>query len=190
LLGYCEVNNHQLQDASEYGELGYDTPANGVLVANWNNIPQSLQDRLEHQGYALEWEDEWYVDCDHSPSKAYRTSPDCHEWESCVRYIDGDVLTPDDDPSDWIEDALNNDNGPLPSWFDESELETEGFTKLDQRDKEIGFHPGQDQTPDSVGIPALRAKGFDTVLQITDKGQFDVRYCVWTRPVAVAEVAE
>lgn len=181
LRAFCDVNNIHLQDATEYGEPGYDNPTAPacILLANWNDIPKALQTRLEKQGYSLEWCDEWYVDGGRTPVKAWRTESTGHGWESSVRIIDGDVLTPDDDPEEWIDDATNSPR-PLPSSFDETELSRRGFGKLNEADKEVGLHHGQNETPNKF-IRKLREEGFDVILQITDKGQFDATYCIWTR---------
>ena len=184
---YCEVNSHQCEFAEEYGEPGYTHPGKGVLFANWNRVPKLLADRLEAQGYELEYSDEWYVDCDKTPAKAWRTSPDHHGWESRVRACDGYMLTPDSDPQKWIDGSINENSKPLPSWFDDTELETRGFGVLEQPDKEVGFHPGQNELPEHF-TPALRKEGFDFVLQVTGRGQFDVAYRVWTRKVAEHDV--
>lgn len=182
LQAFCDVNNRQLDYANEYGEPGYSDPTKGILFSDWNDIPESLQKRLESQGYELEWEDEWIVDSDNG-SKAYRVSPDSHGWEPRVRAGDGFYLTPDSDPQEWIDDSLNEKSRPLPSWFDDSELVTRSFGLLEGRDKEVGFHPGQNETPDKF-MPALRAEGYDVILQVTDRGQFDVSYRIWTRKEA------
>lgn len=181
LLAFSKVNNRNVEFATEYGEPGYTTPTppRCILIANWNEIPDKLQSRLEKQGYALEWCDEWYVDGSRTPVKAWRTQPDHMGWESRVRLIDGDILTPDDDAERWI-DSATNDARPLPSWFDKTELTRRGFGKLNQADKEVGLHPGQDETPDKF-VPALRKEGFDVILQAADRGQFDASYSIWTR---------
>ena len=192
LIAFCEVNNLQVDYANEYGEPGYTPAQRGVLLSNWNRISKNLQKRLEAQGYELEWSDEWTIDYeardaeDKPTTKAYRTSADSHGWESRVRLCESDYLFPDNDPQEWIDDALNDDNRPLPSWFEDSELEQRGFAVMAGNDKEVGFHPGQNETPDKAGIPALRDQGYDTLLQITDRGQFDTRYRVWTRREAEA----
>jgi hypothetical protein len=92
-------------------------------------------------------------------------------------------MTPDSDSDEWIEDALNEDRRPLPSWFDDSELELRGFVRWEQDDKQVGFHPGQNDTPDKF-TPALTKEGYDFILKMTDRGQFDVHYEVWTRKEA------
>ncbi len=180
LQAFCEVNNLQWDSADQYGEPGYTTPAKGILFCDWNDVPKPLQKRLEAQGFELEWSDEWYIDSDNSPSKAWRTQSDSHGWESRVRATDSGMLTPDDDAQEWIDDSLNEQGRPLPSWFDESELQLRGFAAIEQDDKEVGFHPGQDESPDKF-MPALIKEGYDVVLQITDRGQFDTRYKIWTR---------
>lgn len=139
--------------------------------------------RLEGLGYSLEWSDEWYVDSDNSPSKAYRAAPDHHGWESRIRMCDGYVLTPDNDADEWIEDALNEERRPLPGWFDDSELKRHGFAVVPVADQQVGFHTGQNDTPDKF-MPALVKKGFDVILQVTDRQQFAVHYRVWTRKEA------
>lgn len=179
---YCEVNGQECYWADEYGEPGYG-PAKGILFCDWNNIPKALQDRLEAQGYELEWSDEWTLDYECSPVKAYRTSPDSYGWEPRVRQCDGYYLTPDNDPEDWIADSLNDNQRPLPSWFDDEHLTAAGFAVIDQDDKEVGFNPGQNETPEKF-TPELTAEGKDFVLQITDRGQFDVSYRIWTRAQA------
>ena len=203
--------NGALEFANEYGEPGYGPASSGVLIANWNRAEETiarrwmdrgmgeeqaenrarrvwraLESRLESMDYSLEWSDEWVVDWDHG-GKAYRTKPDSWDWEAHIRVIDGDFLTPDDDAEDWIADAINDEGRPLPSWFDDSELELRGFKVWEQEDKQVGFHPGQDETPDKF-CPALRQEGYDYVLQITSRGQFDCRYRIWTRKEAKREL--
>lgn len=167
-----ERAKERLQDSAE--------PLTDYEAPSGREAWRRFEKRLERLGYSLEWSDEWYVDSGRSPCKAYRTSPDSHGWESQVRACDGYMLTPDDDADEWIEDALNEEDRPLPSWFDDSELERHGFAVVPVDDQQVGFHPGQNDYPHKF-VPALIRKGFDVVLQITDRGQFDTRYRVWTR---------
>ncbi len=140
LRTFCEVNNRELEWVQEYGEPGYVTPENGILIANWNRIPQALQDRLEAQGYELEWSDEWYVDNGKSPTRAWRTQPDGMSWEPRVRARDGYMITPDSDPQELIDSALNDDDSALPSWFDPSELESRGFVLVGTFSRHFADH--------------------------------------------------
>lgn len=94
--------------AETYGEPGY-TLANGgkgILLHDWNNVPEETQKLLEAEGFELEWCDEWTVDYDTSPSKAYRTEPDCFDWQPSFRLTeDGELLTPDSSLFDWLDSA-------------------------------------------------------------------------------------
>ena len=172
LQAFCEVNNRQLDWADEYGEPGYTTPVPPacILFADWNDIPKALGDRLERFGYELEWSDQWYLDQSSSPVKAWRTKSDSHGWEPRTRLIDGDVLTADSDPEDWINSSLNDVCEPLPSWFDTEELTRHGFVK-----SAISHDPSN--SLHSV-FNDRRKDGLDVVLMSTS-GERD--YDVWTR---------
>ena len=180
-FSFCEINNIHFEWADKYGEPGYNTDK-GVLICDWNDVPKALGERLEAQGYATEYDDEWYVSSESSPAKAWRTQPDGHGWESSLLMFDGGYLTRDDaesDPNSWIEQCSNEPGRPLPSWFDESALEEQGF-KAQDGENETGFHPGQTDDPHAIG-KALQAAGHDYVLQVTNRGQFDVRWRVWVK---------
>lgn len=184
LQAFCNVNNLQLQYADEYGERGYSDAPKGILLCNWNHIPKSLQTRLEAQGVELEWEDEWYVSSESTPCKAWRTQGDSHGWESSLLMCDGFMLTRDDaesDPSTWIAECENEPSRPLPSWFDDEWLEAAHYRLRDPDERlETGFHPGQNDSAEDIGA-ALTKEGRDYVLQVTDRGQFDVHWRVWVK---------
>lgn len=172
LHAFCEVNNLEIEFACEYGEPGYGPAPKGILFTDWNHVPKSLQDRLEAQGVKLEWSDEWYVDSDESPSKAWRTEGDSMGWEPRTRCMDGYMITPDSDAQEWIDSSLNEPHEPLSRWFDTSELETRGFVMMD------------DNTNDDIA-PVLIKEGFDVVLR---RGASDVFHEVWTRREAKREL--
>lgn len=180
LIAFCEVNNRQWEHAGKYGEPGYECKAQGILFANWNEIPVKLKERLERQGYSLEWSDEWYIDGGRSPMKAYRTQPDGHCWESRIRLKHGDVLTPEDDAGDWIQDAIGDLERPLPSWFDAQELERRGFAVI-ATPQPGGLHPVQDSQAGKPVIQQIIQEGYEVVLQFTSDTQYDMRRKVWTR---------
>lgn len=138
LQAFCEINSIEIDYASEYGEPGYADPTKGILFSNWNDIPKSLQDRLEAQGYALEWSDEWYVDSD--AAKAWRTEPTHMGWVPRVRYGDGDIITPDSDPDEWIDSAKNDEDNALPYWFDTDELTSRGWEEIEEHSRHFADH--------------------------------------------------
>lgn len=73
------ADTHYAEWCTRYGEPGYHNPENGIILANWNDVPKGLADWLEKCGYSLEWSDEWMIDYAHD--KAYRTSADGYHWE-------------------------------------------------------------------------------------------------------------
>jgi hypothetical protein len=188
---WAEKNNAQVDYASEYGEPGYSDPEAGIIVADWNDVPQRIQDGLERQGYELEWIDEWYISCDSSPAKAWRSEPDCHSWESRLLYCDGYVLTADDDISDWIEQCeftSADDGRVLPSWWDDADFVSANWRLYDPTaaDFESGFHPGQTDEPAKFLPAILRVHG-KALIQRTEQSQFYSKFRVWVPSPEVAE---
>lgn len=112
-----------IETARHFGEPGYAKDpgkAEDILLANWNEVSDELFDRLEAAGYTLLWSDEWYLDDDHD--KVWRSEPDSYWWKSSIAYGESRVLTPDDDPLDWLEEFGNTDTviperAPLPEGF-------------------------------------------------------------------------
>lgn len=121
----------EFQWAQLYGEPGYTQPGadRGILFANWNDVPPLLLKRLEEQGYEMEWSDEWYVDTESSPCKAWRTSADHMGWEPRCAARDGYIITADSEPQEWIDWAIEG-NRTLPGWFDTAELESRGWARV------------------------------------------------------------
>lgn len=149
---------------SKYGEPGHEQPERGVILCNWNDVPESIQDYLEARGYELEWSDEWTIDYDND--KAYRTQPDGHGWEPSVVYVgDGAAMfTRDDDPSEIIEAFAADDNprALLPAWIDESDLEQAEFEKFGDK-YENGLREGSNDDPIEIAKRAREA-GAESVL--------------------------
>lgn len=170
-----------IQSASSYGEPGYTNPLGGILLADWNGVPQETKDILEQGGYALEWSEEWcQVD-----GKAYRTSPDSYFWEARVMYShqDGDYMTPDY-LFDWIHecrvDSLGQPIKILPSWFPLSAVHAEGY-KLMEVDLENGLFKGMDDMPET-SVKQHLANGAEYVLfQKSEQSQFYCKYKVFCK---------
>lgn len=179
---------HSAEWCNEYGERGYSQPEKGVILANWNNIPKAFQAYLEERGYELEWSDEWTIDFNHN--KAYRTSPDGYSWEPSVIYTEGgDMLTPDDDPSEIIDEVAmtdwNQPVGCLPGWITAADLEAEGYQRHpdpSEPDFEAGLFPGQ--TDDSAAIAKAIWNGPGRcveriVFRKTEQSQFYCKFECW-----------
>ena len=174
-------DKHSAEFANTYGEPGYTDPEKGIIFANWNSIPDGLQKWLEGLGFELEWSDEWVVIND----KAYRTNPDSHHWESqLLLAADGEYLTPDDSPDDWIEEAkLSSPFQPmtcLPSWFPSEALAKAGYELMPEVE-ESGLYPGQDSSPQTI-LKSHLAKGADYVIfKKVENSQFFTRFETFVR---------
>lgn len=175
------VNSHNAEWCTSYGEPGYQDPEKGIVFANWNDIPKGLADWLEKCGYSLEWSDEWYVD--YNNGKAYRTSPDCYDWESSIMLTDdGEYLTPDDSPDTWIEACQVTSNGQpmacLPSWVNEQDILEAGFA-LQNDGLESGFHPGQTDDPRAITKDLIERGAYRVLFQKRENSQFYCRFAVY-----------
>ena len=174
---------------SYFGEPGYTDPEKGVILANWNDVPKRIADYLEAAGFELEWYDEWAIDYEHD--KAYRTQPNSYHWESSIRWTeDGCMLTPDDSPSDWIDEFKIYDQGQLgtlgalPSWITEQDLEDAGYEKFPDEgspDFENGWFPGQRDDPKSIANSIFdNMSDVDCIVfRITEQSQFYVKFQAW-----------
>lgn len=177
---------HFMNYADEYGERGYTNPEKSILFANWNDISDTVQEYLELAGYELEWGDEWVIDYDNS--KAYRISGNSCDWQCQVHYTEcGELLTPDDDLSEWVDEfcltdyaqpikALSNDIAEK-----DGGLIALGYTLLNDPEKETGYHAGQNDDP------AKEAKHyFETiddlesiVFVISEASQFYIKWNIY-----------
>jgi len=159
-----------------YGEPGYSDPKNGIIFANWNNVPEHIQRGLERRGFELEWSDEWIIDYD--ANKAYRSSPDSYGWTPSYFIKDsGKIVGKADYDLQDLADYLMNDPSRADTF--DADFSDLGFEKGSD-DFESGFHPGQTDKPEKI-FADLHAKGYDVVFQIDRVGQFDMRFNVWTR---------
>ena len=179
------ADKHFAEWCSHYGEPGYNDPDAGVILCNWNNISKEVANYLEKAGFELEWSDEWVIDYDHD--KAYRTSPDSYGWRPTAVYsYDGDLLTPEDDAGDVIDEFATeqfNQVKSVPHWVTDDDLETAGFVKHNG-EFESGHHPGQTDNPQTIGNELLKTIARRVVARVDDNGQFDCRFSMWYEPNA------
>lgn len=168
------------EECQTYGEPGYQDPAQAILFANWNEVPKWMCDYLEEAGFELEWSDEWIID--HDNGKAYRTRPDCWSWQPSYHITDnGDILTPDDYVSSWVEEFevwdWNHPLNALPNWILESDICKEGFEPWPDAETEFenGWHPGQTDEPQDILEKILKQHpGAKVVFRLSEQSQF---YC-------------
>ena len=97
-LKYAERHNLHYDLADLYGEPGYTDPDPEacIILTNWNDVPDNLQEYLKDNGHHLEWSDEW-VTSNTYPVKAYRQQPDSYSWQpSFFITEDGDIVGADE----------------------------------------------------------------------------------------------
>ena len=167
--------------ADRYIEPGYDQPETGILLANWNQVESDLMDELEAEGYELEWSDQWLVTGD---GGAVRTSPDSYHWQPSYHITDhGDIITIEDDASEWIaEVALTDWNHPiraLPDHISVEDLSSAGYMLLEE-EFENGFHPGQTDDPKEVVVRLFNEmEATEVVFRVSEQSQFYTRFEAW-----------
>jgi hypothetical protein len=172
-------DKYDAQWCSFYGEPGYQNPKEGIIFANWYNVPSNIVDYMEAAGYELEWSDEWVIDYDYS--KAYRCSPSSYDWEPSFRYTEcGDMLTPDDsDINDWISEHENKPNKVLPSFITGVQLAALGYEKYGE-DYESGLHQGMDADPRKIYQQVQdEFKPTSVVFRMEGTSQFYITFECW-----------
>lgn len=180
---FCKKHGHHYEHCNEYGEPGYSTET-GIILANWNDIPEGLCNALEAMGVSLEWSDQWIIDYNHD--KAWRTGPDSYGWTPSTRVTDdGELLTPDDDIEDWIHHCgmidRNNPARAMGAHITHDDLINAGFT-LAGGEHETGLHPGQNSDPNAIAGDLLERDDVGLVVfLIRGVGQFDMQYASYVR---------
>ena len=176
------MNKYDIQQIDRYGERGYSTDKQGILFANWNNIPKHVQRALKSD-YELEWSDEWYLD--YESNSCYRTKPDSYHWKPSVIFINGEAVTIDnvkDDPESYLANLTND-----PSTCDIFDLLTKdtcskyGY-ELKQDDLESGFYPQSTDDPKKILAELLKNDpNGEFVFGIIKNEQFRTNFAVFKK---------
>lgn len=197
-LGYWDY-------ADKYGEPGYDFPADAttpmVVLGNyWCNCHKvidaegneqihdhgyhypRLWAQMESQGVQFEWYDEWAID--HNNNKAYRTTGDCYSWQSSIQITeDGEILTPDDDISEWINWAKNNHHRVITApHIRNSDMNTAGY-RQHNGEFQNGFHYEMNDDPEKITKEIRRVHGnsVDIVYRLSEASQFYIGFECWIK---------
>lgn len=164
--------------AGEYCEPGYSNEKL-ALFGNWNNVSKELCAALgEH--YELEWSDEW-INCEIC-GKYFRSNPNCYQWTMYGAILNececicGDCIK--EDPTEYIESALNNPKTCIQSFID---LETLGFQNMNGT-FENGFHAHMTDDPPTI-LTEYMAKypEHEFVFGNLGASQFYVDFEIWGR---------
>lgn len=137
--------------------------------------------QLEAQGVMFEWYDEWLVDWEATPSKAYRTEADSYSWQrSVIVTEEGFLLTPDTDIAEWIAWAQNDYTRCITVDSVTAQLPAQGFTEF-SCDYESGWY-GRDDSPEAI-TDAIRRDhpGATIVFALSGVEQFRITFCAYYR---------
>lgn len=177
--------NGDIDYCSEYGEMGYskENEDKPILFANWNPLYEKYPNVMEYieNNYNFEWSDEWIID--YNNDKCYRCVGDSYGWEQQFRIIDGELLTPDCDPEEWIDYAKIDQNNnyemrALPSFLD-IDLNDYGFELMDDY-LENGWY-GRNDDPQAISDDLFK-QGFEEVIFVLQGVvQFAIHFEVWAK---------
>lgn len=186
--GILTKRGKYLEYCDDYGEKGYskddDKDENVILFSDWNDLPKHVMNAIERQ-YTIEWDDEWIIDYENYPCKAYRTTGDCWSWkpyyhmnESGECYF-GDVVENDfDEQSSYIEDILL-DNPNVCCLFD-FDLSAHGFANMNG-EFEHGWY-GRCDNPHEI-LKAFQEKfpAHEFIFANLSNEQFRSNFEIWGR---------
>jgi hypothetical protein len=175
--------------ASSYGEPGYGTDKDIIILANWNELSREDVNAIEKVA-EIEWSDEWIVDDD---DRAFRTQGDCYHWQpSCIITDDGDVVGADKmlaDPvmlREWINfEYVGKKRKALSSAVITREALERAGCKLLVDKRENGWHQHMTDNPDAV-LAEVKPTG-NWFFRISDVSQFYIVFELWQMPEAEEE---
>ena len=127
----------------------------------------------------MEWEDEWSScsDC----GKLVRTSANSYGWKQSF-WLRNDceiICTECIDPAEYLESL--EDHPTHCSTIDSIDPADHGYVQL-QQGFENGFHPGQNDDPNTI-YKQLRTQGEKrpVIFVLDSTGQFDIGFSVWAK---------
>lgn len=172
-----------VDEGKEFGDTRCDQPDEGrsILLTDWNDVPELWQDILEHDGYILEWCDQAVV----HEGKVWHLQPQYIGDIPRIRAVDGEWITSDDDPQEWIDSSEMTDYMQeaiaLPNWFDEQHLVDAGYEKQNEHEYESGWYEGQTDDPQEIAKTLFENGAESVIFHIPRVGQFDIRFNVWSK---------
>jgi hypothetical protein len=177
----------------------------GKMIDNRDPTMRRLERILDRMGFEIEWSDAG-TGCSGCGSWI-STQPDCYGWQPDYHGTDGEILCRDCLDKDeliedklrtvrWMRECLRPLMGRLPALntvlIGAKDLLERGWTRYNPGSPddpewvrayefEVGWHPGQDDTPEKV-LPRALAGWSDrdkVLLRISAVGPFDSRWEVW-----------
>lgn len=187
---WCEKHNLDFSYAENMCEPGYAQPEKGVLLTNWNRVPDHIAKGLELRGFTTEWLDEWIVVHNQSDccSEAYRASPDGYSWTPSYVLTDGGELLglneAQENPESYFDLLINDPDRALT--FRGISPEEHGWVQYDPagevQEYENGFHAGMNDSPALIMEKAQESyPDWNFMFQISENSQFYTKFILWMR---------
>lgn len=164
-------------------EPGYDDKP--VILADWNQVPNTVFNRLESLGYACEWLDEWST-CGKC-GKAVRTSPNSYDWQPSYIIMDEcEILCLEcADPDEYYESIENTPGKAASNEFAyKYPIEDYGYTQVNDDAYTNGLHPGQNDDPKKIlsGLLSNDPTG-RYIFALDYTSQFEIGFSVYRKEV-------
>lgn len=168
---------------SRFGEEQYENPEHGIILADWNIVPNYIMEGLERRGFGVEFDDEWV--CGGSDDNGPIIYNRAHAGSAFLLndWTNGEVVPAKDieeDPAAYVEEYLLNDT-EVADQFD-IEFINMGFTQLDKQG-EVSMYRHPDVTPTDL-VHELRKTQprADYLFQVSDSNNpFSCLFVLWYR---------
>ena len=195
IYDWFDKKKHHMSFYPGVSEIGYDDKS--MITANWNNIPDSMQNLIKNKlNIDTQWFDEW-SGC-HQCNKAIRMICDSYGWEPSFIKDDSSIMCHEcakDDIVEYAYNYINNHNMAIPSWAIQL-FKKEGFDCYSTEDDyckifHSGWHSHMTDDPKILldEINELHGKDFllnrDYVFALNDTSQF---YIEWTFLIRKKEI--
>lgn len=188
ILDYLLSDNSDFFICDKCADYPHDIPDAGILIGNWNNVSDRLQDYLDQAGFDLFYDDEYIID--YNDSTCYRICADSYDWKPLYilnDWTNGEIIPIKDieqDPDladEYIIDYLMNNDRAVSKADIEKDLDRLGFKSIEDQ-FESGFHYGQTDDPRKI-LKHYNDLGYDLVFSGYDSSQFYITFKAHIRPV-------
>lgn len=146
-----------------YADERTEQPKVGIIVGDWNKIPQRYQDYLEHKGFELDWSDT--TSCCDGCGHLIQTESDCWFWRPNYWVSDGEITCKG--CTDW-EEVLES-----------KQARREGLNTWQCEPKEHGWYLLGECYSHDEGSKLAKGKGYRRYVVLS--GRSDVTREVWVK---------
>jgi hypothetical protein len=165
------INNIQFHEKNCV-EPGYEE--NDIAIGDWNEVPKEICEKLEKDGWELEFDDEW-VNCENCGALV-RTSGNCYGWQRSyfLSEVTGHIchVCLKENPEEYLKELEGSYRIPVIKQIRPSDF---GYL-LVGGGLENGIYGGQTDNPQEIA-KSLKEIGVTRVLfQIDSSGPFDVHF--------------